>query len=58
MKKQVYKIEVICEWDNKEKLTLGRLMAKGTQPYSIEIEPIDIENPKYKYIKDIKSQIF
>ena len=57
MKKQIYKIEVICEWDNKEKLTLGRLMAKGTQPYSIEIEPIDIEDPKYKYIKDIKSHL-
>ena len=57
MKKQVYKIEIICEWDNKEKLTLGRLMARGKQPYSIDVKPIDIDDPKYKYIKDMKSHL-
>jgi|TARA_B110000438_G_C15491357_1_gene511574 hypothetical protein len=54
MKKQVYKIEIICEWDNEEKLTLEHIMAKGKEPYSIEIEPIDLEDPKYKFILDMK----
>ena len=53
MKKQLYKIEIICEWDNKEKLTLGSLMARGKQPYVIDIEPISIDDPKYKFIKDM-----
>ena len=54
MEKHVYKIEIICEWPNDEKLTLGSLMARGKQPYSIDIEPVDINDPKYKYIKDMK----
>ena len=53
MKKQLYKIEIICEWDNKEKLTLGSLIGRGKQPYVIDIEPIDIDDPKYKFIKDM-----
>jgi len=57
MNKQFYKVEIICEWDNEEKLTLNRLMAKGKKPYSIDIEPIDINDPKYKYIKDMKSHL-
>jgi len=57
MNKQFYKVEIICEWDNEEKLTLNRLMAKGKEPYSIDIEPIDINDPKYKYIKDMKSHL-
>jgi len=57
MNKQFYKVEIICEWDNEEKLTLNRLMAKGKEPYSIDVEPIDINDPKYKYIKDMKSHL-
>jgi hypothetical protein len=53
LNKQVYKIEIICEWDNKEKLTLGSLMARGKQPYVIDIEPIDINDSKYKFIRDM-----
>ena len=53
MKKQLYKIEIICEWDNKDKLTLGSLIGSGKQPYVIDIEPIDIDDPKYKFIKDM-----
>ena len=54
MEKQVYKIEIICEWHNDEKLTLGSLKARGKEPYSIDIEPVDINDPKYKYIKEMK----
>lgn len=54
MEKQFYKIEIICEWQNDEKLTLGKLMAVGRQPYSVDITPVDINDPKYKYIKDMQ----
>jgi|TARA_R100000027_G_C2218596_1_gene85366 hypothetical protein len=53
MKKQFYKIEIICEWDNKDKLTLGSLMASDTPPKSIDITPIDINDSKYKFIRDM-----
>jgi hypothetical protein len=53
IEKQIYKIEIICEWDNKDKLTLGSLVGSGKQPYVIDIEPIDINDPKYKFIKDM-----
>tara|TARA_R100000742_G_C4278508_1_gene101419 strand:+ start:3059 stop:3238 length:180 start_codon:yes stop_codon:yes gene_type:complete len=55
MKEQYYKIEIICEWDNEQKLTLGRLMAKGKQPISIDITPIDIETDQFKWVKAVKS---
>ena len=41
-KKQYYKIEIICEWDNEDKLTLGSLMASEKPPKSIDITHIDI----------------
>jgi len=53
MKKQFYKIEIICEWDNKDKLTLGSLMASEKMPKSIDITPIDINDSKYKFIQDM-----
>jgi len=53
MKKQFYKIEIICEWDNKDKLTLGSLMASEKMPKSIDITPIDINDSKYKFIRDM-----
>ena len=53
IKKQIYKIEIICEWNNDEKLTLGALMARGKQPYVIDIQPIDINDSKYKFIRDM-----
>lgn len=53
MKKQFYKIEIICEWDNKDKLTLGSLVASEKPPKSIDITPIDINDSKYKFIRDM-----
>ena len=53
IKKQYYKIEIICEWDNEDKLTLGSLMARGKQPKLIDIQPIDINDEKYKFIRDM-----
>ena len=47
MKEQFYKIEIICEWDNEKKITLGNLMAKGKEPLSIDITPIDIETDQF-----------
>ena len=55
IKKQYYKIEIICEWDNKNKLTLGRLMAQGKEPVSIDITPIDIESDQFKWVKAVRS---
>tara|TARA_R100001443_G_scaffold109530_1_gene120880 strand:- start:414 stop:587 length:174 start_codon:yes stop_codon:yes gene_type:complete len=52
-KKQYYKIEIICEWDNEDKLTLGSLMASEKPPKSIDITPIDINDSKYKFIRDM-----
>jgi len=53
IKRQYYKIEIICEWDNEDKLTLGSLMARGKQPKLIDIQPIDINDEKYKFIRDM-----
>jgi len=55
MKKQFYKIEIICEWDNEEKITLGHLMAKGREPVSIDVTPIDIETDQFKWVKAVNS---
>jgi len=55
IKKQYYKIEIICEWDNKNKLTLGRLMAENKEPVSIDITPIDIESDQFKWVKAVRS---
>jgi len=55
MKEQFYKIELICEWDNEKKITLGGLMAKGKEPISIDITPIDIETDQFKWVKAAKS---
>jgi len=55
MKRQYYKIEIICEWDNEKKLTLGSLMAKGKEPISIDITPIDIETDQFKWVKAVRS---
>ena len=41
MKKQVYKIEIIVEWDNEEKISLKKI-AKA-KPYTVDIMPIDLE---------------
>jgi len=55
MKEQFYKIELICEWDNEKKITLGGLMAKGKEPISVDITPIDIETDQFKWVKAAKS---
>ena len=55
MKEQYYKVEIICKWDNKDKLTLGRLMAKGREPVSIDITPIDVESDQFKWVKAVNS---
>ena len=55
MRQQFYKIELICEWDNEKKITLGGLMAKGKEPISVDITPIDIETDQFKWVKAAKS---
>ena len=55
MKEQFYKIELICEWDNEKKITLGGLVAKGKEPISVDITPIDIETDQFKWVKAAKS---
>jgi len=55
MKEQFYKIEIICEWDNEKKITLGGLVAKGKEPISVDITPIDIETDQFKWVKAVKS---
>ena len=55
MKQQFYKIELICEWDNEKKITLGGLVAKGKEPISVDITPIDIETDQFKWVKAAKS---
>jgi hypothetical protein len=55
MKEQFYKIEIICEWDNEKKITLGGLVAKGKEPISVDITPIDIETDQFKWVKAAKS---
>ena len=53
MKKQVYKIELIVEWDNEEKISLKKI-AKA-KPYTIDITPIDLEDEQYKWLKQLKA---
>ena len=55
MKEQFYIIEIICEWDNEKKITLGGLVAKGKEPISVDITPIDIETDQFKWVKAAKS---
>jgi hypothetical protein len=55
IKRQFYKIEIICEWDNKDKLTLNKLMAQSKEPVSIDITPIDIESDQFKWVKAVNS---
>ena len=55
IKRQFYKIEIICEWDNKDKLTLNRLMAQSKEPVSTDITPIDIESDQFKWVKAVNS---
>ena len=40
---------------NKNKLTLGRLMAENKEPVSIDITPIDIESDQFKWVKAVRS---
>tara|TARA_R100001082_G_scaffold60670_1_gene33736 strand:+ start:205 stop:393 length:189 start_codon:yes stop_codon:yes gene_type:complete len=53
MKKQVYKIELIVEWDNEEKISLKKI-AKA-KPYTVDITPIDLEDEQYKWLKQLKA---
>ena len=53
MKKQVYKIEIIVEWDNEEKISLKKI-AKA-KPYTVDIMPIDLEDEQYKRLKRLKA---
>ena len=55
MKKQVYKIEIIVEWDNEEKISLKKI-AKA-KPYTVDIMPIDLEDDQYKWLKRLKPHI-
>ena len=53
IKKQVYKIELIVEWDNDEKVSLKKI-AKA-EPYTVDITPIDLEDDQYEWLKRLKA---
>ena len=56
MKKQFYKIELIVEWDNNEGEKVSLKKIAKSNPYSVDITPIDPDNDQYKWLKNLKAQ--